>query len=524
MSRLALPSLAAFVCAASLFAPSAAHAADRRTEAAALDALKKAAKDYKASDYDAALSRLLKAIKACGTNRCTNPTRAALQRDVGTMLFRQDDKDGARKSFGEALRLDPELPLNPSYDAPDLRAAWRQAGGQGAGAANAGGPPSGAFDHTPAAAQKVNTPLPVFAGGADPDVRRVVLRYRAGGMTEWKRIEMKKVDGGWAGTIPCGDVTLGTMSYYLLGYDENGDPVASNGNSQHPYTVSIQDEIDGEAPHLPGQRPPRTCDEANEEGATTNPEENGEQEKETGKKEGNGYARVWVGVSGMFDIMSLSQGSDLCRLYPQPPPAGQVAGTPANSSNYYCTNPDGSDFPSRSSSTQNDALIKGQAGNVGGGPAIGTLHIMLAVDVAVTPNILAGGRLGWVFNGYPGQAATQDGRAFGPKFHLEARAAYVFGDNPLGHEGAAPMVFAGAGVAAFDAHSDGTVRLQSFAGSQPVSMWRTGGPGFVAAGGGARYSFSARYAFTALLRGNLAFGGGGLLPSFGPELSLQYGF
>jgi hypothetical protein len=520
MLRRIMALAAAATFAATVLAAAPARAADRRTEAAGLDALKRASTDYRASDYDKALSRLLKAIKACGPARCTNPTKAALLRDVGTMLFRQGDKDGAHQSFADAIKLDNELPLNPSYDTPDLRAAWRQAGGQAKGGAEAaGGQPGGAFEHTPATAQKANTPLPVFAGGADPDVRRVVLRYKGEGMGEWKRIEMKKIEGGWGGTVPCGDVTLGTMRYYLLGFDENGDPVASNGNSEHPYTVSIEDEIEGEAPHLPGQRPPKSCGEASDEGAATTPEEGAEQEKNGPNTEGTRYARFWVGVSGTFDMLQLSQGSDLCRLNP----SGPAAGTPANGS-YYCTNPDGSDFPSRTSDVQNNSLIQGQAGSLGGGPAIGTLHIMVAVDVAVTPNVLAGGRLGWVFNGYPGQGAVQDGRAFGPRLHVEARAAYVFGDNPLGHEGFAPTVFAGGGVAEFDAHADSTVRVQGVAGSQAVSIWRTGGPGFLAAGGGMRYTFSQRYAFTALLRGNLAFGGGGALPSWGPELALQYGF
>jgi hypothetical protein len=68
------------------------------------------------------------------------------------------------------------------------------------------------------------------------------------------------------------------------------------------------------------------------------------------------------------------------------------------------------------------------------------------------------------------------------------------------------------------------VRLRGIAGQQPAIAWRTGGPGFLSVGAGVRYSFSARFAFSAAARGNLAFGGAGILPSFGPELSLQYGF
>jgi hypothetical protein len=51
-----------------------------------------------------------------------------------------------------------------------------------------------------------------------------------------------------------------------------------------------------------------------------------------------------------------------------------------------------------------------------------------------------------------------------------------------------------------------------------------GGPWFAALGGGARYQFSPRIAFTAAMRVNAAFGVIGSLLTVGPELGVAYGF
>src|SRR5579883_3155943 len=90
-----LPVAALVAAAAVALVPGRARA-DARTEAAAVDAIKQASSDYLSMDYATALSRLQKASKACGTSKCTPPTRAALLRDIGTMQFRKGDQAGAR--------------------------------------------------------------------------------------------------------------------------------------------------------------------------------------------------------------------------------------------------------------------------------------------------------------------------------------------------------------------------------------------------------------------------------------------
>jgi len=520
----------ASMVAASLLAASApARAADRRAEAAAKSALKKAENDYLSTDYAAAASRLKKAARTCGRSRCTAATRAAVLRDLGTMQFRNGDIGAARASWGEALKLAPAIDLNPDYDAPDLRSAWEQAKGGSAPAQQ----PTGDFTHTPAAEQKVDTPLPVYVEyPGSTTLSRVIVKYKGASMSDWKRLELKQMGTGWGGVIPCGDVNKGTMHYWVQGFDQNGDPVAGSGDPRHPYMVPIKDAISGEAPHLPGKGAPKSCSGGGggdddcppglpgcaEGGSEDNGNKGEEESSESGAEGGEeDYARYWFGVSGSVDFLSLPAGNDLCKLTP--------SAAPANSANYYCTNPDGTDFPSRASPDQNNHLsIQGQAGHVDGGIQPGDVRVMLAFDYALNPSLLVGARVGYVLNGYTGNAAVHDGRAFGPKLHLEARATYLFGNEPLKHVGFAPMVFGGLGVSEFDGHSLSVVTLDNVAGQQPVNVWLTDGPFFIVGGGGVRYQFSPRAAFTAAARFNAVMGGNGFMMTYGPEIGVLYGF
>jgi hypothetical protein len=336
--RSGLAAAAAIMCLIS--APRPADAA-RGAEAAAQEAIKKAGADFAATDYATAVARLDKAARTCAAKHCTRATRALVLRDLGTMQFLMGDKPAAANSFAEALALAPDLALNPKYQAPDLQAAWDQARAA-AGHTTAPGneQPSGDFTHTPPTEQRANTPIPLyFEYPGDSPPARVVLKYRGQRMTEWASVELSETDGGWAGTIPCGEVARGTMQYWLQGLDENGEPVASAGDPKHPYSVPIHQEIAGEGPHLQGQPPPTTCSEAPSPGG-----------------EGGATPRFWIGVTGAIDFVSMPEAIDACKL--------TGAGIPANAAGLYCTTPDGADFPTRSlpaGPAENAALVPGQA-------------------------------------------------------------------------------------------------------------------------------------------------------------------
>ena len=400
--------------------------------------------------------------------------------------------------------------------------------------------PKGDFVHTPPTMQKVGLPVPIYVeylGVAK--VVRVSVKYRIGASAEWKRLELKRMGSGYGGLVPCEDVSGGTLSYWLVGFDDGGDTVATGGDATHAYTVPIRPQMKGEAPHLPGRPPPTKCEgEATERTAPEPPkaspvveeraaveERPSEPEKEHGDdshapKEDEpptpgGYARLWVGISGTFELVPMPEGDDVCQL-------NQMAG-PSTSVGYYCTNPDGTDFPSRSSPAQNAQLLNGQSGHIDSGLRVGDVRALLAVDYALSQNLLLGMRGGYVLNAYPGQDAAKDGRAFGSRLHLEGRATYVFGREPLGGAGLAPTVFAGAGIGEFDGHATTAVTLSGAAAQQPESVWLTDGPFFVVVGGGLRYQLSRRAAFVADVRVNGAVGASFLL-TFGPEIAIMYGF
>jgi hypothetical protein len=399
--------------------------------------------------------------------------------------------------------------------------------------------PSGDFEHTPAPEQKAHTPLPIYAE-IESDIARARVKYKGAGMSDWARVEMKRMGKGWGALIPCNAVTPGKMRYFIQGMDSEGDVEASSGDPKHPYEVPIRrGDIASEAPHLPGRAAPQTCDENTPTAPANAEHENAEHEEEPAEQHPAHheveheteeeaperptgpppYARWWIGGAGAVDLLSLPTGNDLCVLTPN--------AVPANGSGYYCTNPDGSDFPTRANAGQNSSLIPGQSGTVGGGLHGGDVRILLAVDYALTSSILVGGRIGAALNTYPGSQAVKDHHAFGSKLDWELRGTYVFGDAPLTREGFAPTVFAAAGMAEFDGHTASVVSMTSKAAvptSQPVNIWLTNGPWFLALGGGARYQFSPRFAFNMAARLNVAFGGAGALFSYGPELTLQYGF
>jgi hypothetical protein len=558
--------------------------ADARTEAVAKDAMKKAESDYLAMNYGSGASKLQKAIKACGANKCAAGTRAALQRDLGAMLFRKGDKDGAKKSWATSGKLKPGLAMNPAYDSPDVRSAYEAAtsGGGGAGAGAGGVPAAGAggagaaggestavptndFTHTPALEQKVNTPLPVFVEGGSDAVTSVVVKYKGATMSDWRKVDLDKVGDGWGGLIPCSDVTSGTMRYYIQGLNQKKEPIANAGDAKHPYTVPIKDEIAGDEPRLPGGKPPKQCSGKAADcppdfpgcGPKNEPSEGAEDtaEKAEGegaekKDEGEGGAgagshrkRIWIGLAGSWDFLHLAAGNDLCHL--------DNNAQPGNSAFYYCANQNGLDFPSRNDASatsphgyQNMNLQMGQAGNITDQYVPGDLRLMVTFDYALTNNLLLGARVGLILFNYPGGSATpgstdsinaavKDGRA-SPlgRLHLEARGTYLFGKDPL-VRGLAPMLFVGGGAAEFDGKASTVATLLPQPTAQnpmplPVSgkvnVWRTAGPGFAMVGGGIRWAVAKQFGITAALRVNLAFGGSGILPTVGPELGMQYGF
>jgi hypothetical protein len=266
-----------------------AIASDPNVERQAQSLQKKAIEDDSLNlNYPEAIKKLATAISKCGEDKCNPTLKGQLYRDLGAVLILSGSVDDGRAAFLKALTFDASLELDPAYKTPMLEQLWRDAKKKG-GAPSAGGPaaggggaaaegtspgtppaeggasvpPQGDFAHVPAGSQLVRTPLPIYAEYLGTEkLLRVVVKYRGAGMSDWKPLELRKLESGYAGLIPCKDVTAGAMQYYIQGYGTSDDPVAASGTRTKPYSVPIKTELTGPAPSLPGEDAPKQCPES----------------------------------------------------------------------------------------------------------------------------------------------------------------------------------------------------------------------------------------------------------------------
>jgi hypothetical protein len=246
-----------------------ALASDAKTEKAAQALQKKAIEEDNLNlNYAGAIKKLQSAIGKCGPSKCSPAIKGSLLRDLGAMQVLNGNADEGKASFSQALGLDATLELDPAYKNPTIEAAWNDAkkhpaagGGGGGGPEPVAGPqPSGDFTHTPADAALVRTPLPIYVEyPGSEDIAKVVAKYKGAGTSEWKSLELPKLDNGYGALVPCKDVTPGLMLYYVQGFNDKDEPVAGSGSKNKPFSVPVKAQIDGDPPALPGQEAPTQC-------------------------------------------------------------------------------------------------------------------------------------------------------------------------------------------------------------------------------------------------------------------------
>jgi hypothetical protein len=552
-------------------------AVDGRVEKEAKDLQKKAIEqDNLNVDYDAAQKKLNTAIQKCGADKCSPGLKGSLYRDLGAMQILAGSTDDGAASFEQALKLDGSLQLDPAYKTPALQGIWDQArkkvGATGAppptgtGTApppSGGGAISGDFTHEPVTDQTIRTPIPVYVEySGSEQLKRVIVKYKGNGMTEFKALELKKMGTGYGGEIPCTDVLEGQLQYYFQGFNDQDDPVANLGERNRAFKVNVTKTIEGAAPHLPGKPPPKACKDTSDcpegpagavcrgeaPGAETS-EGKGEGEdcqednecksgqckdekctaptEEEGEGKPKKFRRFWIGLLGSLDFVSLGSDSDVCLRSPD-------GSSPVNSTGYDCVDPNGNDFPSNLG--DNTLIKKGSSDQVKGGFAPGNFRIMLSADYALTTNLLVGARIGYVARTYPGGSGSNpytEGKGLSIPGHFEGRVTYLIGKDAI-MQPLVPYVFLGGGVAEWSSSVSVTVNsnngtpFSAASGNQPsgftAGSWLVGGPGFASLGGGGRL-LVGNAALTAALKVTGAFGGVGLLfPIVSPEIGAQIGF
>jgi len=240
---------------------------------------------------------------------------------------------------------------------------------------------------------------------------------------------------------------------------------------------------------------------------------------------GHKFPRFWIGAGVGFEFLLLPAGQDVCKLNSD----GPNKYSPVNDAGYYCTNPDGSDYPPRNDTTlaENKKLIDGKAGNVVQGVSPSNFRVWLSFDYALSANFLIGARIGLVLRTFPGSEPQKDGHVLLAPFHGEARLTYLAGRNAI-MQTAAPYFFVASGVSQFDAKVEAPVLETGDPQPRSIQAWEIAGPWFASLGAGVRVVFGDQKNLALLLggRGNLTLpvAKSPVVPSFGPELNFQIGF
>jgi hypothetical protein len=560
-----------------LFHPAAAKAQSRANEGAARALEKKAMEDdYLNTDFDKAAEKLNQAIAKCGTDKCGVPVRAQLKRDLAAVQSAAGHKDLALAAMTDAFKIDAGLVLDPNFKTKELEAIYTEAKKAAAGGGASGPPPSGDFTVAPVTEQQVRTPIPIYVDYTGSEtLKRVMAKYKGLGMTDWKSLELKSIGSGFGATTACADVQVGDFVYYIQGFNEANDPVASSGDRSNPFHVNVKTDAAGDPPHLPGASPPTqcadngdcppglpgckggggppaidtslkaegvACEEDNECQSTTCKDMKCTAPPEDTSKPKR--RKIWIGIAGSLDLSFLSSAQNVCELYlppsvgaptngNTPPTSLALQGTPTNSKGYYCTQ-NGADYPTRVSANEAANIAHNSADSVGGGMTPANIRLLASFDYAFTTNMMIGARVGYVLGTYPGSQATHF-----PPLHIEARYTYVLGEDPIGKAGIHPFILAGGGVSEFDANvsvavnetgsNDGIKNPQCNATGtarcvDTVSAWQTNGPVFLEVGGGLRWELVPGVAAMLDLKLVGAIGGNGFAFIPTPELGVQFGF
>jgi hypothetical protein len=263
--------------------------ADPGTEKAAQSLQKKAIEEDSLNvNYAGAIKKLESATKKCGADKCKPELRASLFRDLGAMQILNGATDEGKANFAQAISLQAAIDLDPAYKTPQLEGIWADV--KKNGAATAGGAPAvagpqptgGDFTVTPPSESVVRTPLPIYVEyGGSEDLTRVAIKYKGAAMSDWKSLDLPKLDQGFGALIPCKDAAQGLMLFFVQGFNDKNDAVATSGSKKQPYSVPVNAQLVGPAPTLPGQDPPAQCEDVAGTGSECPPDFPG-----CGKKKG----------------------------------------------------------------------------------------------------------------------------------------------------------------------------------------------------------------------------------------------
>jgi hypothetical protein len=528
--------------------------------------------DYLNVEFPKAEKKLKDALKTCGNAGCSPAVVAKIHVSLGTVYgVGMNKMDAAKTEFKAALKVDSGAGLDKSLATPELVKAFDEAkGGKSAPTGDDGEKPTkkapgGDLPHTPTAESGVNSPVPIYIDvPSDLGASKVTLRYKPFGGTAWKSVTMAKMGDGFGAEIPCDDTTTtGEIKYYITVSDDSNSPVAQAGTLKEPYRVTVKNELEGEAPHLPGKSAPKQCAAKGEcppglPGCPDAPKKDGK--PEGGSCEANAECASSSCLNGTCagggdstpsgktkrNVVGAYLQFDMTFFGSKAPSGVNTGVCSPNSSNKYACFQSGTSH--QSFGFPDDAIAN--TDSVDGGFAFAGIRALVGYDRQLSAKIPVslGIRFGVAPGGTPSPDNAPQSEALSklhwapvpssPPIHTEVRLAYSFG-NALYETGKFhPFVFIGGGYGHVSASVPVTICDQlnpitgtewKLSGKHPkcggktdrseehLDAYQLEGNGFTALGFGSNYGITDHFGIAAELK--VMF----MLPTFGIVLSPTLG-
>jgi hypothetical protein len=228
---------------------------------------KRAMDDYDALEFDSArriLTDALQVLHANGLDETATATRTYL--NLGIVYINGfKDRNRGQQQFVSALKINPQLRIDPAVATPETDEAFQAALKQVQKTVKASKPvalekppepppppvekPATPTEeihgllHNAIDESRPNAPVPVRAQlGNDVGATRVFLFYRGSGHEDFVSEPMKNTGGAdWVAVIPAEAVVGKSLQYYLEARDARGRAVVGAGSSTNPYIIVISD-------------------------------------------------------------------------------------------------------------------------------------------------------------------------------------------------------------------------------------------------------------------------------------------
>ncbi len=226
---------------------------------------KKAMQDYDSLEFESARKTLIDAmaiLRAAGTDETALGAKTYINLGI-IYIAGFKDRNRGQQQFVSALKIVPDLKLDPAIATPELEEAFAAAQkivkvkpaapveppsespktepSENPEPAEQGGEPKGLM-HTPIDESRPGEEITMRAlVGPGLNPKSILILYRLAGQDGFTITQMKHGDGSeWVGTIPPDEVHGKALQYYLDARDGRGKSIASSGSAVEPYIVRLE--------------------------------------------------------------------------------------------------------------------------------------------------------------------------------------------------------------------------------------------------------------------------------------------